>query len=187
MRTALALSTVALMTVLATPAAHASVTVIGGGLAQECYKAAEYGQGRDTTICDRALDEPMIARDRAATYINRSVLRLRGNDANAALADCDTAIRINSELGEAFVNRGAALMTMGRPQDAVDAISHGIALGIKRMQIAYYDRAMAREDTGDVQGAYQDYKQALAVDPTFAMAQEQLKRFRVVRAEGSSS
>lgn len=187
MRTALALSTVVLMAAFATPDAHASVTVIGGGLAQECYKAAEYGRGHDTTVCNRALDEPMIAHDRAATYINRAVVRLRGEDAAGALADCDTSIRINSELGEAFVNRGAALMTLGRPKEAIDSISHGIAIGLKRMQVAYYDRAMAREDTGDVQGAYQDYKQALAADPTFVLAQEQLKRFRVVRSENSSS
>ena len=187
MRTALALTTVALMAVWATPDSRASVTVIGGGLAQECYKQAEYGNSRDLTTCNRALDEPMIARDRAATFINRSVVRLRSNDADGALADCDTSIRINSELGEAFVNKGAALMSLGRPKEAIDVISHGIALGLKRLHIAYYDRAMAREDTGDVQGAYQDYKQALATEPTFALAAEQLKRFRVVHAAGSSS
>lgn len=187
MRTALALSAVALMTVFAASAAHASVTVIGGGLALECYKAAEYGHGRDTSVCDRALEEPMIIRDRAATYVNRSVLRLRSNNAEGALADCEASIRINSEIGEAFVNKGAALMSVGRTKEAIDSISHGIALGIKKMEIAYYDRAMAREDMGDVQGAYADYKMALQISPNFQMASDQLRRFRVVRTNASSS
>jgi len=156
-------------------------------LALDCYKAAEYGHGTDTTICDRALDEPMINRDRAATYVNRSVLRLRANNADAALADCDTSIRINSQLGEAFVNRGAALMSLGRPAEAIESLSHGIALGVVKMHYAYYDRAMAREDSGDLKGAYEDYQHALAADPSFTLAADQLRRFKVVPASATHS
>jgi tetratricopeptide (TPR) repeat protein len=186
MRTALALTTCLVLAASAGSQTSATTIVIGGGLAHDCYKAAEFGRNADTTSCDRALEEPMIAHDRAATYVNRSVLRLRDNNAAGALSDCDTSIRINSELGEAFVNRGAALMTMGRPQEAIEALSHGIALGVHKMHYAYYDRAMAREDTGDLKGAYEDYKQALALDPKFEQAQEQLKRFRVVSRPANS-
>ena len=173
--------------VAATPASRAATIVIGGGLAHDCYKEAEFGRGTDTTTCDRALEEPMISHDRAATYVNRSVLRLRDNNPTGALTDCDTSIRINSELGEAFVNKGAALMTLGRPAEAIDALSHGIALGVQKLHYAYYDRAMAREDTGDIKGAYEDYKHALEIDPKFMQAAEQLKRFHVVERPAASS
>jgi tetratricopeptide (TPR) repeat protein len=188
MRSALVLSaSVVLAAAIAAPTSTASTIVIGGGLATDCYKAAEWGRGTDTRVCDRALDEPMIGHDRAATYVNRSVLRLRAEDAKGALADCETSIRINSELGEAFVNRGAALMTLGRPKEAIESLSHGIALGVHKLHFAYYDRAMAREDTGDIKGAYEDYKQALAIEPGFTQAAEQLKRFRVVASDAHSS
>lgn len=187
MRTAIVLSALLLAAAVAAPGARANMIVIGGGLALDCYKAAEYGHGTDTTICDRALDEPMINRDRAATYVNRSVLRLRANNADAALADCDTSIRINSQLGEAFVNRGAALMSLGRPAEAIESLSHGIALGVVKMHYAYYDRAMAREDSGDLKGAYEDYQHALAADPSFTLAADQLRRFKVVPASATHS
>jgi tetratricopeptide (TPR) repeat protein len=181
MRTALLLSaSLVLGGAIAASEAAAGIIVLGSGLAQSCYKAAEYGGGSDTRDCDRALEEPMVNHDRAATYINRSVLRLRKNDAPGALADCETSIRINSQMGEAFVNKGAALITLGRPQEAIESLSHGIALGAHKLHFAYYDRAMAREDVGDIQGAYQDYRRALEIQPGFSPAVEQLKRFRVV-------
>jgi tetratricopeptide (TPR) repeat protein len=187
MRTTLALTACLVLGALSTGPANASTLVIGGGLATDCYKAAEFGHGTDTAICDRALEEPMISHDRAATYVNRSVIKLRDNKPEAALADCDSSIRINSELGEAFVNRGAALMTLGRPQEAIESLSHGIALGVHKMHFAYYDRAMAREDSGDVKGAYEDYKQALQIEPTFTQAADQLRRFKVVTEPAHSS
>jgi tetratricopeptide (TPR) repeat protein len=181
MRTALLLSaSLVLGGAIAASEATAGIIVLGSGLAQSCYKAAEHGKGTDTRDCDRALEEPMVNHDRAATYINRSVLRLRKNDAHGALADCETSIRINSQMGEAFVNKGAALITLGKPQEAIESLNHGIALGAHKLHYAYYDRAMAREDSGDIQGAYQDYKRALEIQPGFEQAAEQLKRFRVV-------
>jgi tetratricopeptide (TPR) repeat protein len=177
----------ALGVALAAAPATAAVIILGPGLAGSCYKAAEHGKGTDTSTCDRALEEPMVNHDRAATYINRSVLRLRANDAKGALADCETSIRINSTLGEAFVNKGAALITLGRPAEAVESLSHGIALGAHKLHYAYYDRAMAREDMGDIQGAYQDYKRALEIAPEFQQAVDQLKRFRVVPRGGVSA
>jgi tetratricopeptide (TPR) repeat protein len=142
--------------------------------------AAEFGRGFYTISCDRALEEPMVKPDRAATYVNRSVLKLRANDAKGALADCEMSIRISSQMGEAFVNRGAALISLGRPQEAIESLSHGIALGAHKLHYAYYDRAMAREDVGDVKGAYEDYKRALEISPGFQQAADQLKRFRLV-------
>jgi tetratricopeptide (TPR) repeat protein len=188
MRTFLLASVCALLaTSAAAPSAHSAVIVMGSGIEMDCYKAAEFGTGHETKYCDTALEEPMINHDRAATYVNRSVLRLRGGNAQGALDDCDASIRIDSALGEAFVNRGAALMTLGRNTEAIESLNHGIALGVKRMNIAYYDRAMAREDAGDIKGAYEDYKAALAADPTFTLAAEQLKRFRVVHQPARSS
>jgi tetratricopeptide (TPR) repeat protein len=181
MRTTLLLSACLVAAAFAVaPAATASTIVLGTGPATACYRAAEYGRGVDTSACDRALEEPMVNHDRAATYVNRSVLKLRANDAKGALADCEMSIRIDSQMGEAFVNRGAALISLGRPQEAIESLSHGIALGAHKLHYAYYDRAMAREDMGDIKGAYEDYKRALEISSGFKEAADQLRRFRLV-------
>ena len=61
-------------------AARASVTVIGGGLAETCSRAALSGKvdARLEESCTEALEKEMLsARDRAGTLVNRGVLKMR--------------------------------------------------------------------------------------------------------------
>jgi len=164
--------------------ASAAVTVLGQGIAQNCYRAAEFNTDADAGIadCTTALNEEALTQtDRAATYVNRGILRARNGDADAALADYDNGLRINPQLAEGYVDRGATYIAMKRYQDALTDIDKGLSLGTKKAYIAYYDRAIAREALGDIKGAYEDYKQAVELAPDFALAIQQLKRFKVVR------
>src|SRR5437764_9463793 len=91
--------------------ARASVTVIGGGLAEACSKAALAGKTEVTfeRICTQALETEMLsARDRAGTFVNRGVLKLRRLNFLAATKDFDAAVNLQPKMGEAYVNRGAA-------------------------------------------------------------------------------
>ena len=74
-----------------------------------------------------------------------------------------------------------------RYKEALVDINKGIALGAKRPHIAYYDRAIADEALGDIRGAYEDYKKAVELEPDFALATEQLPRFKVVRKPTSTA
>ena len=116
-------------------------------------------------------------RDRAATYINRSVVRLRVHDWSGALGDTDLAISRVSGIGEAFVNRCAALINLGRTQEALADLNRAITIGLDKVHLAYYNRGLAREKMNDTRGAYADYRKALDLDPTFTMAADELKRF----------
>ena len=61
-------------------AAQGAVTVIGGGMAEACSRAAVNGESdkRFEEFCDIALETEFLnSRDRAGTYVNRGVLRLR--------------------------------------------------------------------------------------------------------------
>ncbi|HEX3944381.1 MAG TPA: hypothetical protein VHW69_09870, partial [Rhizomicrobium sp.] len=60
-------------------------------------------------------------------------------------------------------------------------INRGIEMGSNKPHIAYYDRAIADEALGNVRAAYQDYRKAVEIEPNFALASEQLSRFKVVR------
>ena len=88
---------------LAASQAGAVVIVVGGGPAAECYATAEYGdQFKAFDICSKALSDPnMTVRDRAATFVNRSVVRLRARDYAGAVADCDQSITRLPTIGEA--------------------------------------------------------------------------------------
>ena len=167
-------------------AGNAAVTVLGPGPAQECFRIAEYGGDVREGIarCSFALNTALSKTDRAATFVNRGVLRLSLHENEQALSDINSGIMIAPDLGDAYVDRGAVAIALGRYDDALADLNKGIALGPHRPQIAYYDRAIIDEQRGDIRAAYNDYKKALEIAPDFAPAAEELKRFRVVNKDG---
>ncbi len=162
--------------------AGAAITVLGPGPAEDCFRYAEAGgNARDGIVsCTFALDTALSVSDRAATFVNRGVLKLSLQENDAALADMNSGIAIAPGLGDAYVDRGAAFISLGHYEDALADLNKGLSLGPHRPQIAYYDRAIIYEHNGDIRGAYEDYKKALDIAPGFAPAAEELKRFRVV-------
>lgn len=164
-------------------AADAAVEVLGDGPARLCFLAANDGRysADDVAICTRALtSELVVGRDRAATYINRGVIRLARREYDDAIADFGEGIAVRPQMGEGFLNRGATLIALNRFREALDDINRGLDLGISKPAIGYYDRAIANEALGNVRAAYDDYRQALTLAPDFERASKQLERFKVV-------
>ena len=92
----LILCAAALAALAAATGARASVTVIGGGQAEACSRAALAGRSeiRFENLCTKALEEEQLdARDRAGTYVNRGILKLRRMDYDAATKDFNEAVR----------------------------------------------------------------------------------------------
>jgi len=165
--------------------AEAAVTVLGNNtMAQSCYQAAEFGGDPQNGIetCTFAVEhESLTGTDKAATYINRGILRSRAGHADQALSDYDIGLAIDADLSEGYVDRGANYIVLQRYDDALKDINKGIEMGAKRPQIAYYDRAIVEEAMGDIRAAYQDYKKAVELAPDFTLASDQLTRFKIVR------
>jgi tetratricopeptide (TPR) repeat protein len=183
MKHQLALALLAIAATSVTSQAHAgAVTVLGPGPAQTCYMAADEGLSAADYLpyCSMALAGMLSDRDRAATYVNRGVLKLSLNEANGAQDDFNAGLAINDQMGEAYVDRGVTLIIQKRYAEAIADIDKGIALGSKEAHVAYYDRAMADEALGNLQAAYGDYRQALLIEPNFSRASDELKRFKVV-------
>lgn len=168
-------------TALAVTSVQAAETVIGGGDAQSCYWAAENGTATRSNIavCDRALSSLLAGGDRAATFINRGILKLVNLDATGSLADFNRGLSMRDDMAEGYVDRGASLILMRRYDEALTNINKGISMDAKKPQIAYFDRGMANEGLGNIQAAYADYKQAQLIDPTFDEPTQELKRFKV--------
>lgn len=168
--------------------AESAVTVIGNSFARTCYEHAESGRNIEAGLadCNQALtDQPMTARDRAATFVNRGILKMRNKDLVAAISDYDAALRMKPDLAEAHVNKGIAFVYIGgRDSDAVSAISRGIELKTSHPEVAYYTRGVAHELMGNNRAAYNDYRKAATLKPDWAEPQAQLKRFAVVNKAG---
>jgi tetratricopeptide (TPR) repeat protein len=165
-------------------AASASTLVIGGGAAKDCSIAAINGRSdrASVTTCTLALEtETLSFRDRARTYVNRGVLQMRQRDYVRAVSDFDAASEIDPNLGEAFVNRGAAYVGTKRYGEGLTQIDLGLALGVKDPQKAFYNRAIAHENLGDVTAAYRDYTKAAELDPDWDAPKKELTRFTVKR------
>jgi WD40 repeat protein len=97
------------------------------------------------------------------------VLRLWPYDDEAALADCDAALKRDPKDADALLGRGRAHRLAGRPDQAVADLSEALRLrpGSAR---AHYERGLAHADRGDYARAKKDLDEAIRLDPTFAAA-----------------
>ncbi len=177
-----------LVVALAMPAtgwAQGAITVIGGGMAQECYEAVEFGRvpvTRAIEVCDQALDlERLRPRDKAATHTNRGILFMRQGNNTRALWDYQRGLEILPGLQEAKVNLGAALYNLKRYPEALAALNEGVGSdSVDARAIGYYNRGLTHEKLGDIQSAYEDFRRALQANPEFKQAADQMARFTVV-------
>jgi tetratricopeptide (TPR) repeat protein len=168
----------------ATAPAQGAVTVFGGGLGRSCYEAVEFervSNEKALQICTLAIEqESMTRRDKAATYTNRGILRMRDGQLQRALTDYERSLSLMPLL-ETKVNLGAALYGLKRYPEALTALNEGIATdSIDAKAIGFYNRALTYEKLGNVQAAYDDFRNALATNPKFELAAKQLERFTVV-------
>lgn len=130
--------------------------------------------------CDLALSDPAM-NHRAALLLDRGVIQVRLGDNQAALKDYTDAIALDDKLGDAYVSRAGLLVEMKRYGEARADIEQGLALNANNLHVAYFNRAVIEEESGDVNAAYRDYKQAVAIKPDFEPALRELSRFKVVK------
>jgi tetratricopeptide (TPR) repeat protein len=163
-----------------------SVITTGNAEAAACsthaIEVANERMAPETAVqtCTTALEEEALSRhDRAATRNNRGVLYMTMSDFEDASNDFEAALRDEPMLGESWVNRGAAQVRMGNDREGVASIDKGLALGVSEPWRAYFNRALARENLGDLKGAYQDFVKAAELNPEWAAPKKELTRFTV--------
>src|ERR1700761_1302690 len=125
--------------------AGAAFTVFGNGMAQLCSETAknlEHGIAPPPHAiedCTTAIEfETMPRRDLAGTYINRGILRMNRMGYAEGKQDFDSAIALMPTVGEAYVNRGAALVGLHSFKAAIDDIDRGLALNPDEPEKAYF-------------------------------------------------
>ena len=168
--------------IAATPAA-ASVSVLGGSAARQCFQAAESPMMPTTEtldVCDLAItSEPLTDRDMVATYINRGILRVRVGRTGDGISDFNRAIERDPTVAEAWFNRGVALMRTGDAEQAMPSFQAAVERSTNRPALAYFGRAVANEALGNMPAAYADYRRASELDPDWDRPKSELRRFQV--------
>lgn len=170
----------------ATPAAaQGSIQSIGASVARSCYLAAESDASPrrdDFRNCDAALAGSLSsADDVVATFVNRGILYLRSGRFDAAITDFNRATALDPDEPEAYLNRASALLRREQVAPAIAQFNAALAKQTRRPALAYYGRGVAHEEAGNVRAAYQDYKRASELAPTWEQPRKELTRFRVVR------
>ena len=162
-------------------------------LAYQCSTVAASAETRgaatdtDLSTCSLAIRMATDEKNQlAAALTNRSVIHLVRAEYEASIADTNAALEIEANLPEALVNRGIAQMLAGRPKNAVDDLTRGLALGPEHPERVFFNRGMAREDSGDFVGAYLDYRKASELDPAWDRPKKELARFTVVQKSPTS-
>lgn len=147
------------------------------------YKATD----AEVAKCTKAAKLADFDGDRAAALSNRSLLNFVRTDYDAAMADNTAALKLDGSLAEAVVNRGAIYLEMHRPSDAAANFSRALTLAPANAEKIhfyqakiYFDRAMAREDMGDLKGAYADYAEASRLAPQWDQPKQEMSRFSII-------
>jgi tetratricopeptide (TPR) repeat protein len=164
-------------------AASAAVVSLGGPLSKNCYEAALARDNRDQAIegCSRSLDqEALMPHDRAGTLVNRGILYMTRNNAEAADADFDAALAVDKSLSDAWLNKGFLRLKEGDGRDALPLLQKGIETGARRQALAIFARGVAHEQMGDYRLAYADLKRAQELEPGWSLPTEYLANYRLV-------
>jgi tetratricopeptide (TPR) repeat protein len=196
LKSCLSLSAGAIMMLAAVPAFAAtswpSASLLASGTADSCAAASaaaqEGGRVTDAALANCSLAVKYAIHDgaRAEVLSNRSVLHYARGEYDAALADNTAALKLNDRMAEAIVNRGSIYLVQHRPQAAAANFDRALMFSPAHPEKVYFNRALAREDMGDLNGAYADYAQAAKLAPQWDQPRREMTRFTIMRQKPTS-
>ncbi|MDB5481186.1 MAG: hypothetical protein JWO83_2239 [Caulobacteraceae bacterium] len=161
--------------------ARAAVSVYTNNQARDCYIAAKFGdkQHRGVADCTAAMVMGLSKHDVAGMLVNRGVIYLGYATYGLAIDDFNASIKLDATIGDAYVNRGAALIAQKKYAEGRADIDKGLPLGPDEPQKAYYNRGLADDYLDDEKAAYFDYLKASQLDPDWDAPKKELTRFSV--------
>lgn len=171
-----------------------SVTTLGTNDAYRCYESAEYavrsfsGSVSDIVECNSAIREGRLnRRDKAATYINRGIIRVNMGDVERAQQDYLSALDISDRSPETFLNLGNLQFMMQDYSAAISDYDHAESLGLTQRHVLFLNRGMAYMRVGQFDIAEVEYRKALDIRPDWLNAQDKLAELEEKRADAAEA
>jgi len=171
-----------------------AVQVVGDGSGESCWKAAKAttflrmdsaameARWKADAIgaCDDALkSEQMNRTDTASTWVNRGILEMSRERYDIAEKNFNSALGFLPRLAEAHVDLGSTLINMKKYDEGVKETELGLQLGSKEPERGWYNLGIAYERLGNLQKAYESYRQASILDPKWQEPKDEMARFVV--------
>lgn len=157
---------------------------IGNSTASDCYESAVARTADRNAFyhCNLALAQEGLGRDdHAATLVNRGVLHLRNRNYPAAGRDFESALKLDPNNAEAWLNIAIVRLQQGGGDETLPMIDKSLALDTSSPALAYYSRSIAHERAGNLRAAYNDLQRAHQLAPKWREPSEDLKRYQVRR------
>ena len=166
---------------LAAGPAQGAVSVYANNQGRDCYIAAKFGDKlrRGVEDCTAAMAPGLPKHDIAGMLVNRGVIHLSYARYALAIDDFNASIKLDATIGDAYVNRGAALIALKKYAEGRADIDKGLPLAPDEPQKAYYNRGLADDYMDDERAAYFDYLKASQLDPDWDLPKKELTRFTV--------
>ena len=146
--------------------ANASPVEANAALVRKAYATLQSGDAQSAigeysdAIASELLEPEMLAN----ALLNRALAEQQLQDHQAALADYDTAIKLNvmapALRSTALYNRGLAQQKLGNTTKAIEDFTASLLINPQFPQ-AFYSRANALRDSGQLLFALSDYERAL--------------------------
>ena len=130
--------------------------------ASDLYNAGNYQEAiKAFTQAININPIPVLYNDRGNAY-------LAMGDYGKALADYETAIKLNPSLGYAYYNRGRLKRLQGRYEDSIPDLQKSLELDSGLAYAAYNNIALSRYELDDYEEAMEAVNMAVAQDPAKA-------------------
>jgi tetratricopeptide (TPR) repeat protein len=138
------------------------------------------------------IDAALLAEESDKLWYNKGYLLLQTGEYDQAVSAFDRAIKLTPDYSVALINRGNALMKLGKNQDAIDSFSAGLAADAQSNDLTIGFKAKTMKNIGDAYyalGKYQEaissYQSSLVNDPGNADTTAALERAKQQEQTGT--
>ncbi len=159
------------------------------GKARNALQKAWDALGKNKLVdAARYIEKALVFCPRYAEALTmRAMLELQGNSREMALADAEKAIEYDPNYGTAYIILGSAYNSLGRFDDAVRTLDHGIAITPDTWQ-GYYEMSKALLAKGDsVAALHQAEKASSLLGPLNYPALHLVKAYAYIRLKNQSA
>ena len=135
-----------------------------------------YGKRGDLNNALLCLNQAIKLRpQKGSAYFNRALTLSKLNNNEAAIKDYNRALVYQPQQAlQILTNRYIVFLSMGRFKEAIQDLDYLISKGDNF--IFYYNRALAKQQLNNREGAVSDYKKALELQPDDQLSRNQLQK-----------